>query len=88
MSTLLVSCPGCKSEMAQTQKNCLQCGTLNPFADHIGCFIIGGIIILPIIFAWFTLRPGVSKSTKQLAFMLFAFQLIVVILAIGVIASI
>ncbi len=67
-ATNMMFCPGCKSEMAQASKNCLKCGMPNPYADHIGCWIIGGIAILPIIFAWFTLRPGVSKSTRLLAF--------------------
>ncbi len=71
---MMITCTTCGATMAQQAPTCPSCGAPNPKARRgIGGFLWLGILVMPLLFAWFTLRPGVSTLTRLFAFGWLAF---------------
>jgi hypothetical protein len=47
----------------------------------LGAWLVIGIIIVPVIFAWFTLRRGHSNSTRLAAFAYLAASVVIGVMA-------
>ena len=69
-------CSECGKEISSEATACPDCG--NPQKSSIGILLGIGILLVPIIFSWFTLRPGYRTRSRVIAFC----WLFVVILAV------
>ena len=79
----IVACPDCNKEVSDSAPACPNCGRPNPGAAQtasawpksstqsvrpVGPMLALGILILPIVFAWFTLGRGRTTKARVLAF--------------------
>lgn len=77
----MIACPDCKKEMSDAAPACPSCGRPNANAESprsVGLLLGAGILFLPLIFSWFTLRRGYTTTTKAVAFVWLAFCLLIV----------
>jgi hypothetical protein len=61
-------CVGCGKEMSDDAVACPECGKPAQANNGLSTKLKIGIILFPILFAWFTLRKGVSTSTRIISF--------------------
>lgn len=61
----LINCIECKSQISTEAKICPSCGYR---VKKLSVGLIIGIIFLPYIFAWFTLKKGFSNTIRGIAF--------------------
>ena len=79
----MITCPDCNREMSDTAPACPGCGRPNsvaiatPARRPVGLALGFGIFLVPVIFAWFTLRKGYSSTAKVISFAWLAFSLII-----------
>ena len=59
-------CQACGKEVAEDANSCPHCG--KPKNQGTSLILKVGIFLLPPIFAWFTLRKGVSNTARAVAF--------------------
>ena len=59
-------CSECGKEISSQATTCPDCG--NPQKSSIGILLGIGILLVPIIFSWFTLRPGYRTRSRVIAF--------------------
>ena len=59
-------CSECGKEISSEATACPDCG--NPQKSSIGTLLGIGILLVPIIFSWFTLRPGYRTRSRVIAF--------------------
>ncbi len=76
----LINCPDCKNKMSDTATSCPKCGRPNTYVPPIKKsardFLWIGVLFMPYIFSWFTLRKKYSKFAKFVSFAwLFIFAL-------------
>lgn len=85
----LIQCSECGHEMSDSAPSCPKCGKPNasapanvtaigqpPAARKVG-FLLGlGILLFPVLFAWFTLRNGHSTKARVISFIWLALSLI------------
>ena len=74
-SMAMIICPDCNSEMSDQATNCPKCG--KPTKRPVGFLLGFGILLLPVIFAWFTLRKGHSTLAKIISFGYLALTIII-----------
>lgn len=68
----MITCPDCAKEMSNSAPACLNCGRPNsialPVKRPVGILLGIGILLVPIIFSWFTLRSGHSVLSRIVSF--------------------
>jgi hypothetical protein len=78
----IVKCPDCSKEISDSAPSCPNCGrpahgTPTPKTDAglrdravrpVGFMLVIGILVLPIVFAWFTLSRGRTTKSRVMAF--------------------
>ena len=65
----MIHCQGCGEQISEDAPTCPKCGKPNASASKgISTGVKIGIFFLPPIFAWFTLKKGVSTTTRVVAF--------------------
>jgi len=75
----MMYCSDCGAEHSRNAKSCPKCGNPNPAVSNgLSAGLIVGIIFIPVIFTWFTLRDGVSSVARVTSFI---WMTIVLILA-------
>ena len=61
----LLTCGDCKNEISDSASTCPHCGRLVASKTEkkasMSAGLSIGIILLPVVFAWFTLRSGYSR---------------------------
>ena len=68
----MIACPDCLKEMSDSAPACPSCGKPNknaPVERSVGILLGLGIFLIPIIFAWFTLRKGHTTKAKIISFL-------------------
>ena len=68
----MIACPDCSKEMSDSAPACPNCGKPNKNAlvdRSVGILLGIGIFLIPIIFAWFTLRKGHTTKAKIISFL-------------------
>lgn len=89
----LKKCPECSHDVSENAHTCPSCGQpLHPTTkrksasnpNNIGCGLGLGIIFMPLIFSWFTLREGFSTTTRVVAF---GYMILTLFLGIGAFAA-
>ena len=81
----MMYCSECGAEHSRDAKSCPKCGNPNPHvAGKLSAGIIIGIIFIPIVFAWFTLREGVSVAARVISF---SWMTIAILVAIADVAD-
>gem|GEM_PF-3877488 len=60
---MLIS-PDCNNRKSDAEPYCPNCGSLKAGKRKAGCLLGIGILILPFIFAWFTLRKDYPIKLK------------------------
>lgn len=86
----IINCPDCSKEMSDAAPLCPNCGRPNPSVkpaeptERKVSLLLGlGILLLPVIFTWFTLRKGHSMMARALSFA-WLFLLIAISFADGI----
>lgn len=67
----MVACPECGKELSDAAPACPSCGKPNVKAQpkrSVGILLGLGVLIAPLIFAWFTLRKGHTTTAKVVSF--------------------
>lgn len=70
----MIICPDCSKEMSDAAPACPNCGRPNsprgakPTERPVSILLGIGILLMPLIFAWFTLRKGYSTKAKVISF--------------------
>jgi hypothetical protein len=64
----MIFCSSCGKEMSADAVSCPSCGKPNDVNKGLSTRLKIGIFFIPVIFAWFTLRKGVSTSAKIISF--------------------
>lgn len=68
----IIKCPDCKNDMSNSAESCPHCGRPNSKAPKktrsVSTLLGIGIFLLPIVFAWFTLREGHTNKAKVISF--------------------
>lgn len=68
----MTNCPDCNKEMSDSAPACPNCGRPNANIPtkkrSVGVLLGVGIVLIPPIFAWFTLRKGHSVLSRVLSF--------------------
>ena len=59
-------CPNCGSKVNTVAKQCPYCK--HYFERSVSIWLFLGILLAPILFGWFTLRPGYSATVRVLTF--------------------
>jgi hypothetical protein len=75
----MINCPECKKEISDAAPACPHCGS--PVAApkrSVGILLGIGILLFPVIFAWFTLRKGHTTVARGISFAWLAFCVIAV----------
>lgn len=75
----MIVCPDCSKEMSDSAPICPHCGKPNVKTEERSVSILLGIgiFLIPIIFAWFTLRKGHTTKAKVISFVWLAITLII-----------
>lgn len=74
----MITCPDCSMEMSDSAPVCLNCGRPNADAVPVRTvsFLLSiGILLIPLIFSWFTLRNGYSVLARTISFSWLLFSL-------------
>ena len=77
----IINCPDCTKEMSDAAPSCPNCGRPNlpmisaPTERRVSILLGVGIFLMPLIFAWFTLRKGYSTKAKLISFAWLIFTL-------------
>ncbi len=77
----IVVCADCNNEMSDAAPACPHCGRPNASAEQsrsVGFGLGAGIFLVPLVFAWFTLRKGHTKIARVVSFAWLAASLILV----------
>lgn len=78
----ILSCPDCSKEMSDSALACPNCGRPNYNAParvrSVGILLGIGIFLMPLIFAWFTLRKGHKKKAKIISFSWLVLSLLII----------
>ncbi|WP_319783691.1 OB-fold protein [Oceanisphaera sp. IT1-181] len=68
----IITCPDCNKDISNLAESCPHCGRPSfeaPKKTRSVSVLLGvGIVLLPIVFAWFTLRDGHTKKSKVISF--------------------
>lgn len=75
----MIACPDCSKEMSDSAPACPNCGKPNknaPVERSVGVLLGIGIFLIPIIFAWFTLRKGHTAKAKIISFLWLALTVV------------
>lgn len=66
----IITCSDCSKDMSDSALSCPQCGKPNTNIPkkNVGIILGAGILFLPLIFSWFTLRKGYTKKAKIISF--------------------
>lgn len=70
----MITCPDCSKDMSDAAPACLNCGRPNSPQTvvqpkrSVGILLGIGILLVPLLFAWFTLRKGYSTRAKVISF--------------------
>lgn len=75
----IIHCNDCGNKMSDDAIACPQCGKPNKNAENkrsVGILLGIGIVFMPLIFAWFTLRKGHSTKAKVASFIWMAMMII------------
>lgn len=68
----LINCSDCKNPMSDSAPSCPSCGKPNPSAPaqpkSVSLLLGAGILLVPLVFSWFTLRKGHSTLARVIAF--------------------
>ena len=85
----MITCADCKNEISDSAKFCPNCGKNNITETEVSnhnqdqkkvSLLLGiGILLLPYIFSWFTLRKGYSNLSRGISFVWLALVLIITI---------
>jgi hypothetical protein len=66
----MIHCQGCGAQIAENAPTCPKCGKPNSAAPTgLSTGLVVGIVLVPFIFAWFTLKKGVSTKARVLSFL-------------------
>jgi hypothetical protein len=78
---VIIICSDCKKEMSDAAPACPSCGkpNLQIPSRSVGLLLAVGIVFLPIIFSWLTLRKGYSTKSRVIALSWAAVILLVMI---------
>ncbi len=77
----IITCLDCNKEMSDAATACPQCGKPNgkiSTSRPVGIFLGIGILFIPIVFAWFTLRKGHSTKSRIISFCWLVLSLVVI----------
>lgn len=78
----MINCPDCKKEMSDSAPACPNCGKPNasaPTEVRAVSILLGiGIFLIPLIFAWFTLRKGHTTKAKVISFIWLALTFVII----------
>lgn len=77
----IVVCTDCNKEMSDAAPACPHCGRPNVSTEtsrSVGFALGAGIFLIPLVFAWFTLRNGYSRAAKVVSFSWLAVSLILI----------
>ena len=78
----MITCTDCSREMSDSAPACPSCGKPNNNAQEqqrsVGILLGIGIFLLPIIFAWFTLRKGHTTKAKVISFAWLVLSIVIV----------
>ena len=78
----MITCPDCSKEMSDSAPACPSCGKPNANAPaeerSVGILLGIGILFIPLIFAWFTLRKGHTTKAKIISFVWLVLSLVIV----------
>jgi len=78
----MIACPECSKEMSDSAPTCPNCGKPNANAPakerSVGVLLGIGILFIPFIFAWFTLRKGHSTKSKIISFIWMILSFVIV----------
>lgn len=79
----MINCPDCSKEMSDSAPSCPNCGRPNANAPAevrpVGILLGIGILLIPLIFSWFTLRKGHTTKAKVISFGWLALTLVIVL---------
>jgi hypothetical protein len=79
----IINCTDCKKEMSDAAPSCPHCGRPNssvtPLKRSVGILLGIGILLFPLIFAWFTLRRGHTAKAKIISFAWLAISIIFIL---------
>ncbi len=64
----MIFCQDCDKKISEEAVSCPNCGRPNKINKDLSTILIIGIILLPMIFAWFTLRKGTSITARIVSF--------------------
>lgn len=77
----IVVCVDCNKEMSDAAPACPNCGRPNEVigaSRSVGLALGAGIFLIPLVFAWFTLRKGYSRTAKVVSFAWLAISLVLI----------
>ena len=78
----MITCADCSNEMSDSAPACPSCGKPNANAPAgerpVGILLGIGILFIPLIFAWFTLRKGHTTKAKIISFVWLVLSLAIV----------
>ena len=78
----MITCPDCNNEMSDSAPACPSCGKPNANAPakerSVGILLGIGILFIPLIFAWFTLRKGHTTKAKVISFVWLVLSLAII----------
>ncbi len=77
----IITCSDCNKEMSDAATACPHCGKPNnkiSGSRSVGLLLWIGILLLPIVFVWFTLRKGHSTKSRIISFGWLILSLIIV----------
>ena len=76
----MVNCVDCGKEISDSASTCPNCGKPSILAQKrkVGILLGAGILILPVVFSWFTLRKGHSTIAKIVSFVWLAICVVMV----------
>jgi len=81
----IISCSDCGNKISDAARYCIYCGKPLPGnlpktkGRKVGLLLGVGILLLPIIFSWFTLRSGYSTAVRAVTFAWLSFVLLFVV---------
>lgn len=78
----MIACSECSKDMSDSAPTCPNCGKPNVNAPakerSVGILLGIGILFIPFIFAWFTLRKGHSNKSKIISFVWMVLSFVIV----------
>lgn len=77
----IIICSDCNKEMSDSAPACPHCGKPNTTtaSRSVGLLLGIGILFLPMLFSWFTLRKGHSTKSRVISFCWLVFSLLIVV---------